>query len=493
VKVLLIVPATGYYRSALSNPLGVLSIATYLKKNGYDVKLFDRNVEKTNINKLIKSFNPDIIGISVMSSRCLKDAIRVSKTVKRYKKMLVWGGQIPTMNTELCFSCKYIDYIIMGEGELTWLEFAGKTEKSESPNEIDGIAYKENGQIVITKCRDFADLKELPLIDWTLVKPKSYYQKFYYSDKMLYLFSSKGCPFNCTFCGNRGYHRCTHRKRPADMVIQEIENLVKNYGMDAVYFTDEEWCVNKEDAYEFCVNIKAKNLPFVWGCDSRIGQYTREELQMMYDAGCRWILVGIESGSKSILDKIHKNINIENVEENIKNCIEIGITPLTTFIIGFPGETVEEIKKTVNLALRVRSKLVQINHYFPTPGSDLEKEIINKGQYEPPKSLKEAEKVIATDTLGQNFSDVPSKDLRVIRCFFNWEVFTGKNTINHAGSFAFAKGAIYDVFNAITKRGIWFFFVGFSTAGWEFLYVFWHVVAYPGVRKKYGLYTKNKQ
>ena len=493
MKILFIIPATGYYRSALSNPLGVLSIATFLKKNGYDVKLFDRNVEKSNIDKLIKSYNPDIIGVSVMSSRCLKDAIKVSKTAKKYSKMLIWGGQIPTMNTALCFECKDVDYIMMGEGELTWLEFVRKIEKSESPNDIDGTAHKVNGQVAITKCRDFADLKEIPLIDWTLVKPKSYYQKFYYSNKMLYLFSSKGCPFNCSFCGNREYHRCMHRKRPADMVIEEIEYLVKKHGMDAVYFTDEEWCVNKEDAYEFCEKIKNKHLNFVWGVDSRIGQYTREDLQMMYDAGCRWILVGIESGSKLTLDKIHKNINIEVVEENIKNCIEIGITPMTTFIIGFPGETEEELKKTVNLAMRVRSKIVQINHYFPTPGSDLEREIIKNGQYEPPKSLKEAGRVIATDTLGQNFSCVPSKDLRVIRCFFNWEVFTGKDTINQAGKFSFAKTAIYDVFNAITKRGILFFFIGFLTAAWEFLFVLWHIIAYPGVRKKYGLYAKYKK
>lgn len=492
MKILFIMPATGYYRSALSNPLGVLSIATYLKKNGYDVKINDRNVENINIDKLMKSYNPDIVGISIMSSRCLKDAQKVSKTVKKYNKMLVWGGQIPTMNTELCLSCEYVDYILMGEGEITLLEFVQKIEKSESPNEIDGLAYRENDQIIITKCREFADLKDIPLIDWTIVKPKSYYQKFYYSDKMLYLFSSKGCPHNCAFCGNNEYHRCTHRKRPADLVIEEIENLVNNYGMDAVYFTDEEWCVKKEDAYEFCEKLKKKGLNLVWGFDSRIGQYTKEDLQVMYDAGCRWILVGIESGSPLTLKKMHKNINIDIIEDNIKNCIDIGITPLTTFIIGFPGETEEELKKTVNFAMKIRSKLIQINHFFPTPGSDMQRELVENGLYNPPKTFKDAEKVIATDTLGQNFSSVPSKDLRVIRCFFNWVVFTGKNTINNVENFAFAKGAIYDVFNAITKRGILFFFIGFFTAAWEFIFVFWHVIAYPGVRKKYGLYIRNK-
>jgi radical SAM superfamily enzyme YgiQ (UPF0313 family) len=493
MKILFIVPATGYYSSALSNPLGVLSIATYLKKNGYDVKICDRNVEGINMDKLITSYNPDIIGVSVLSSRSLKDALKVSKTVKEHKKMLVWGGQIPTMNTALCLSCEYIDYIIMGEGEITFLEFVRKLENSESPKGINGIAYRENGRITITKCRDFADLKDLPIIDWTLVTPANYYQKYFHSDKMLYLFSSKGCPCNCSFCGNREYHLCTYRMRPADMTIEEIEKLIDNYELNGVYFSDEIWRIKKEDAYEFCRKVKEKNLKFVWGCDSRIGQYNKEDLQTMYDAKCRWILFGIESGSKSILEKIHKGISIDDVEENINNCKEIGITPITTFIIGFPGETEEMVRETVNLAMRIKSKLVQINHYFPMPGSDLQRELVESGKYQPPETLNQLSRVIAQDTLEQNFSQVPSKDLRVIRCFFQWGAFTGKDTINQDSAFAFARQAISDMFSVITKKGILFFIAGAFTAAKEFLYIFWHVIAYPGIRKKYGLYIKNKQ
>ncbi|MEI6579186.1 MAG: radical SAM protein, partial [Eubacteriales bacterium] len=405
----------------------------------------------------------------------------------------VWGGQIPTMNTALCLSSDDIDYIIMGEGEITWLEFVQKLENSESPNEIDGIAYNENWQIIITKCRDFAVLKELPIIDWTIVNPAKYYQKYFYSDKMLYLFSSKGCPCNCSFCGNREYHLCTYRMRPVDMTIEEIEKLIDNYALNGVYFSDEIWRVRKEDAYEFCRKVNEKNLNFVWGCDSRIGQYNREDLQMMYDAKCRWILFGIESGSKSMLEKIHKGISIEDVEENVRNCKEIGITPITTFIIGFPGETEEQVKQTVDLAMRIRSKLVQINHYFPMPGSELQRELVESGKYKAPETLTDLSRVIAQDTLEQNFSEVPSKDLRVIRCFFQWVAFTGKDTINQDSSFAFAWQAISDMFSVITKKGILFFVAGVFTVAKEFLYIFWHVIAYPGVRKKYGLFIRDKQ
>jgi len=493
MKILFIVPATGFYLSALSNPLGVLSIATFLKNNGHNIKIHDRNVEKINLDKLIKSYNPDIIGVSVLSSRSLKDALKVSKKVKEHKKMLVWGGQIPTMHPALCLSGTFIDYIIMGEGEITWLEFVTQLGNYESPNDINGIAYKDNGHIVITKCRAFADLKDLPIIDWSLLNPTKYFKKYFHSDKMLYLYSSKGCPYNCSFCGNREYHLCTYRLRPADMTIEEIEQLINNYELNGVYFSDEIWRVQKEDAYEFCRKVKEKNLKFVWGCDSRIGQYDKNDLQVMYDAKCRWILFGIESGSKTMLNKIHKGISIDDVEENLSNCKKIGITPITTFIIGFPDETEGQVKETVNLAMRIQSKLVQVNYFFPMPGSDLYRELVDRGQYKPPETLYQLSKVIAQNSLEQNLSKVPSKDLHVIRCFFQWVAFTGKDTINKGRAFAFTWQAISDMFSVITKKGIWFFIVGIMMAAKEFLYIFWHVVAYPGVKKKYGLYLRNKK
>lgn len=494
MKILFIVSNTGYYRSGLSNPLGVLSIATYLKKNGYEVKLYDRNVDKAKIYQIMKAFHPDLVGISVVSSRGLKDAVKVSKAVKKFGKLVIWGGQMPTMQTELCFDCENVDYIMMGEGELTWLEFVQKIENSESPDNIDGIAYKRDGKIVFTKCRDFADLKDLPIIDWTIVNPQVYYQKYIY-DNLLYLFSSKGCPFNCSFCGNRGYHRCTHRRRPTDMTLNEIENLVNNYNLKAVYFTDELWCAKREDAYEFCRKVKERNLKFFWGCDSRADQYTKEDLQLMYDAGCRWLLLGGESGSEIMLKKINKGIKTSGVEDVVNYCKEVGIATIITLIVGLPGETFEEVRETVRLGLRLRTKFVLIFHYFPTPGSDMQKVLVARGLYKPPQTLKEVGKLVAMESLGQNFSAVPSKDLRVIRCFFLWAAFLQNGSFDPANNkkLAFAKETISDFINAVSKKSAGYFLQGVYSAVKEFLYILWHVIAYPGVRKKYGLYLENKK
>ena len=494
MRILFIVASTGYYRSGLSNPLGVLSIASYLKAKGHDVKIYDRNIETARKNTIIKTYNPDIVGVSIVSSRGVKDAVKVSKTVRKYGKPIVWGGQIPTMNTQACLNNDFVDYVVMGEGELTFLELADKISQGESPDAIDGIAYKRNGQIITTKCRAFVNLEDIPLIDWTILNPRDYYQRYIYDD-LLYLFSSKGCPFNCSFCGNRDYHRCTHRRRPTDMTLDEIENLINNHGLKAVYFTDELWCAKKEDAYEFCRKVKERNLKFFWGCDSRADQYTKEDLLVMYDAGCRWLLFGGESGSELMLKNMHKGITTSKVEETVELCREIGIASIVTLIVGLPGETVEEVRETVRLGLRILTKFVLFFHYFPTPGSDMENELIDRGLYKPPETLKEVGKLVAMESLGQNFSQVPSKDLRVIRCFFLWAAFVQNGSFDPANNkkLAFAKETISNFMNAVSNKSTGYFLKGVCSAAKEFLYILWHVTAYPGVRKKYGLYLENKK
>ena len=131
MKVLLINPDVGYYTRALSNPLGLLSIGTYLKQAGHEVMIYDRCVDKTSLKAVIKSFNPGIVGVSVMSSRGLKDAIKVSKAIKASGIKVVWGGQLPSMQTELVLENDYVDMVSYGEGEETWKELVCCMENKE--------------------------------------------------------------------------------------------------------------------------------------------------------------------------------------------------------------------------------------------------------------------------------------------------------------------------------------------------------------------------
>ena len=488
MNVLLINPSTGYYNRALFNPLGLVSIGSHLRRLGNNVKLVDDCVEKTNINKLLDEFKPDILGVSLMSSRGLKDALRVSKAAHKRGIPVAWGGAMPSMQHEICLENENVDYVLFSEGEFTFEELLEVLRGNMDKHDVLSLSYKENGKIIRNPDRPFADLKDMPISDFSLIDVEKYMQQYLGCQKMMYLYSSMGCPCSCTFCTNNYFHKCTHRKRPNEYVIEEIKYLIENYGLDGVYFSDELWVTKKEDAIDFCRRVKENDLHFHFGVQCRIGMFSREEFEMLYDAGCRWALFGIETGSREMMRKINKRINYDRIVPTFKELNEIGITTVATFIIGYPGETVEEVKETVGLLNQVTANLTPVYHFTPLPGTKLYNEAIESGRYKPAKSLKELSKIVATETIGQNLSDVPTRDLRVIRCCFNWKAFTKKDAIqDESRPFEFAKDTIISGLHAISQKGPIFFFLDGFRAFKEFAYTFWYSHAYPKIIKKYDI------
>ncbi len=487
MRVLLINPSVGYYTRALSNPLGLLSIGTYLKQNGHNVKIYDRCVDKTDIDTILCDFKPQIVGVSVMSSRGLKDAIKISKLIKKSGCTVVWGGQLPSMQTQLVLKSDCVDIVSFGEGEETWKELLVCLENDEDYRQIKGIAYREEGNIIINSCREFSDLNDMPASDWSLLDVPKYMQTYLGCNKMMYIYSSKGCPCRCAFCSNVNFHKSTHRKRPNEYVIEEIKYLVENYGLDGVFFSDELWCVKKSDMVDFCNRVKESGLKFHWGVQLRIGMFDENDYRMMYESGCRWIFFGVESGSDEMLKSIHKNIDKQAIKPTIDALREIGITSICSFIIGFPDETVEQLRETVELIENVNSNLTPIYHFTPLPGTELYDKIISQNRYKEAKNLEELSRVVATESVGKNLSSVPTRDLRVIRSWYHWKGFTNKNAYTSGKSFEFAKQVILSGLHSISLKGPIHFFVDGFTALYEFLYVLWYSHMYPAVLKKYGM------
>jgi radical SAM superfamily enzyme YgiQ (UPF0313 family) len=290
-------------------PLGLLSIATYLTEHGHTVQIYDRIIDGGNINSRLNSFPPDIVGISVIGIKSFKDAISVSKVVKKRKIPIVWGGQMTSLLPEIVLKTGVVDYVVMGEGEITMLSLMNAIAKKLSLSRIDGLAFIKNDTITVNKPRDYADLAQLPVIDWSFVDPEKYFVKNFNSNKTLNIYSSKGCPGHCTYCYSPHYSQCKWRSRPPEYFLKEIKYLVDTYGIDGVFFADDLLSPNMKYLEDLCHRITESGLQFVWGCDLRADIWRREELQMMYDAGCRWIFFGIESGSKDRQVKIRKNIN----------------------------------------------------------------------------------------------------------------------------------------------------------------------------------------
>lgn len=490
MRVLLINPSVSVfsiYAKAPTCPLGLLSIASYIEANGHTVKIVDKTVGTENVKKCIKIFNPDIVGITVISPVASKGAVKVSKIAKKFNKPVVWGGPFVSVVPELALKEGCVDFVVIGEGEITFSELLDSILNSGSLDDIDGLAFIDKDGVHINKDRDFADLSKFPNTDWSLIDPEKYFQHFWLTKKMLYLYFSKGCPGKCTFCYNPKYHRSLHRTRPPEHVIDEIEYLVNNFGMDGVNFADDFLYPGKEELQTFIRLIKEKKLDFKWGGQTRLGVYSREELQQMYDAGCRWLLFGVEGASKERIKSIKKGISLDVAKETYEICKEIGITSQSAFIIGYPDETEEELKETIRFAFYLDAELCMFSLLYLDPGAELFEDSVNNGLYVPPESLREWSKTTVSEDLPVNLSKVPDRELKVIHYYFQWLGFSKKDGIRN-DYYGVAKKMIADAIIKTFKPGGLTFFPSIYSSLKRFLIVVWYAKAYPKILKKYGLH-----
>lgn len=488
MRILLINAGTYNVTQKAVAPLGLLSIATFLKDNGHIVKIFDRTVERGSRERYIKSFAPDIVGISAITFGSFPDAIKLSKAVKKHHLPVIWGGQIPSLVPEIVLKSGVVDYLAIGDGEMTMLALINAIINETSFHDIDGLAFIDKGEIVINKDRAFADLAEFPIIDWTFVDPSKYFIRNVSCKRTLHVYSSKGCPGQCTYCYSPCFSKRTWRARPTEYILSEIKYLVENYELDGIYFADDLISPNKDYLFGFCKKIRECCIPFFWGCNMRSDTCNKEELQLMYNAGCRWILFGIESGSKERQKIIGKNLNLDKTKEVVDFCREIGIFVSSTFILGYPDETEEELKDTIKYMREINTNTKYPNFIGVLPKSELYEKMIEIGRLEVPQSYLQWEKLKMWDQLGKNYSRIPDKELKVVSACFSWADLFIKypNSDNGKESRVIFKRAVLQTLD-IFKRGTFYSIRLLIIAAKELIQIFYYAKMFPKIRKKYGL------
>ncbi len=491
MKILLINAEAFHIKHKAAIPLGLLSIATYLKENGHAVRIFDRTVENTNIEKQLDSFTPDVTGIAAPAFKCFSDAIKISKLIKKRNIPVVWGGPITSLTPEIVLKTGVVDFVVMGEGEITFLELINAVAGKTPLREIDGIAYLENGEIRINKDREFADLAQLPVIDFSFVDPKKYFVENVGCKRMLHIYASKGCVCECTYCYNPFFSKCVWRQRPSNYYLSEIKYLVETCGMDGVCFADDLLSPNNAHLTELCNNIINSGVQFIWGGEFRADMPTRENLQLMYDSGCRWIYFGIESGSADRQKQIKKQLNLRKVKETIAACSEIGIVTSTSFIVSYPDETEEELKETVVYMQSLKADLLIPSFYGPIPKSEIYNELIKSNRFTVPKTYKEWEKMKMMDLFGKNYSKVPDRELKVVSSYFYFLNFLWKYPGDDSKSRVYVKKSFRQVWDLLKRGGPRSLYLVMLAAN-EFLQVVFYAVMFSRIRKKYGLIYRTK-
>ena len=494
MRILLINPAPEHYTRARCAPLGVLSIGSYLQANGHQVKVLNRAVVSTDIKAELDDFKPDFVGCSLLSVMAVKDSLMISKEAKKRGICVVWGGPYVSASPEMTLELDCIDFISLGEGEGTWLELVNTAENGGDIHSVKGLAYIKDGKFTKTEYRDFLDLSVLPPIDYSLIDIQKTFYKNYDYDGIMGMYISKGCNGHCTFCYNRDFFSNCRRTRDINVFIEEAKLLKEKYGMKAIAFTDELFGYDKKTLHEICNAMIDAKLDLHWGGMTKIGLFDKEDFELMYKAGCRWLEFGVESGSMATLAKMKKPLNPAMVEKDLKNCLDVGIITLSYFIVGFPGETEEDLKATCELVNKVSYTKFVCSYFSPLHGSEIFEKVVAEGRYTPPNTMKECMKTKIFYSPKPNLSKVKSLDLKVVRCHILWSSFTKKSFIENGKlNYSVAKKDIIDVLKSLRGHGFKEGVIQFIASAYEFLDIFFYGNFFPHIVKKYGLDLKEKK
>ena len=264
--------------------------------------------------------------------------------------------------------------------------------------------------------------------------------------------------------------------------------------MRAIAFTDELFGYNKETLHEICNAMIEAKLDIHWGGMTKIGLFDKEDFQLMYDAGCRWLEFGVESGSLGVLKKMKKALNPALVEKDLSNCRDVGIITLSYFIVGFPGETEEDLKATCELVNKISYTKFVCSYFSPLPGSEIFEKVVSEGKFTPPKTMKECMKTKIFYSPKPNLSEVKSLDLKVVRCHILWSSFTKKNFVeNGKVDYSVARKDVIDVLKSLKGHGFKEGVIQFFASAYEFLDIFFYANFFPKIVKKYGLDLKEKK
>jgi len=364
-------------------PLGILYLAAYLEKNSdHQIDIIDAQVEKLNYNQLtekIKEISPDIVGITAMTFTLI-DVIKVIEIVKKINSQIkiILGGPHAHIYPKETLDLSGVNFIVLGEGEKPLLELLNNIENLEKLKNIKNIAFKDNDQIVITECREYnKDLDELPFPARHLTPYKKYWS-ILSGDKMITtMFTSRGCPYQCTFCDRPNMGK-SFRARSAKNVVNEMEECLK-MGIKEIFIYDDTFTVDKERVINICNEIIKRKLNFVWDIRARVDTVNEQILKKLKQAGCARIHYGVESGTEKILKVLNKGIHLSQVKEVFDLTKKFGISTFAYFMIGCPTETKENILKTINFAKKLNTDFVQITLLTPFPATKIYNDALSQG------------------------------------------------------------------------------------------------------------------
>lgn len=341
-------------------PLGLGYLASVLLQDGFDVRISDMDVEDIVVEELqqmLESFQPSVVGIST-TTLTFKNGLRVARVVKQTLSecLVCVGGPHVTVRFHDALRYLFVDVVVRGEGEITFLELCRAVADGGAILSLDikGIVQRsEDGQIVALPPRErIANLDNLPFPARHLMPMHKY--KFPGT-----ILTSRGCPFACGFCAGPTVLGRMYKTRSAANVVAEVQMCIDLFGLTSFFFVDDTMTHNRRRVLEICEGLRQVKIPpslgrqLKWTCESRVDVVSPELLQEMRKAGCTTIQFGMESGSQELLDQLGKRVTLEQIEQAVVWSRQTGISPVLSMVFPHPSETGQTLQETFNFIRRL--------------------------------------------------------------------------------------------------------------------------------------------
>lgn len=386
-------PYSSDYLEEREPPLGILSIGTVLLERGDWVRIRDlqRSVRLGQLPlddgfyelacDLILADNPDVVGFTAMSVS-LPSALLIAKAVRarRPAVCIVFGGPQVTLCAELVMArFPWVDVVVRGEGERTVAELMEAFEGGRTLAGVPGIDYRVLGEVWSTPDRPVIEnLDTLPPIRYELLEDLQYYKKEEDGLPSMPIDSGRGCPWGCTFCSTSLVWRRKFRLKSMPRLLSEMQALRERYGILAFSLQHDMFTTVRKLVVEFCQGLITAHNTLHWGCSSRVDMVDSELLHLMARAGCRSIFFGVESASPELQQEMKKHLDLGLVLPVVKECADLKIAVTTSFIVGFPEETEEQLDQTLEMALACKAlgaNNVQLHVLIPESGTALARQV----------------------------------------------------------------------------------------------------------------------
>ena len=400
-KVVLFYPklhGEGIEEAADFPPLALLAAASMIDRSRYDVRVVDLRFDNDldDADELLR----DCVcaGVSALSGHQIRSGLAAAGCVRRKAPHIpiVWGGWHPTLFPEQTAVHPLVDVVVRGQGEVTFPELLETLQNDRNRESVRGLTFRRNGSIISTEERPLANINEFPEIPYDLVDVNHYLSpNGNGGERFIYYTSSVGCPHRCGFCVISLVYKRRWFALSAERVVDEIESLVKRYGIRIIQFADSEFFVNKRRVLEICRLMVERRLGIRWRALLRsemLSRYTEDELDVLRDSGCEQLIFGVETGSQHVSDIIHKDNRVENAVESARRCRYMGVDGHYAFVFGFPGETRDDMMASFDLIAKLKeidpNCLIPMYFYHPDPSTPLYAKAEEMG-LSPPKDLKE--------------------------------------------------------------------------------------------------------